>query len=331
MKEKRVDWIDIYRGLGIILMVAGHVGFGAIFDKIIHGFHMPIWFFISGFLFKSGKRSTFETIKHRVKTLIVPYYINMLGYYFYWLFVEKGYQNGLLTCGKSFLGVSLGITSPIAGGGQWFLFALFFADIIYLELNKHLKQRKIQTVLISFLVLGGCIMPMFISRIPFSIDAAMVALAFYHFGYSVKIAQSDKRVPIKWWSAGIFGFITVVITMINGNVNMRSGEYANVLLFFLGAIAGILMMYSLAVCLDRIRFLPICKILAVIKFIGKESISYLCMNMLVIKLFGPLFEQPETSKIASRIFLLLITLGIISGVILIYKKIFYIRQKEEGI
>ena len=48
-----MDYIDIYRAFGIILMVMGHIGFGGKFDKFIHAFHMPMFFFISCLLYTS--------------------------------------------------------------------------------------------------------------------------------------------------------------------------------------------------------------------------------------------------------------------------------------
>lgn len=47
-KQSRAGYIDLLRGFCIILMVMGHVGFGVVFDKWIHAFHVPIWFIISG-------------------------------------------------------------------------------------------------------------------------------------------------------------------------------------------------------------------------------------------------------------------------------------------
>lgn len=39
--SKRVRYMDLFRGIGIILMVMGHVGFGSGFYKFSHAFHMP--------------------------------------------------------------------------------------------------------------------------------------------------------------------------------------------------------------------------------------------------------------------------------------------------
>lgn len=56
--EQRLDYVDAFRGLGIIAMVMGHIGFGEIFDHFIHAFHMPMFFFISGFFYRKGKYGT---------------------------------------------------------------------------------------------------------------------------------------------------------------------------------------------------------------------------------------------------------------------------------
>ena len=52
--DKRVEYIDIFRAIGIILMIMGHVGFGDRFDYFIHAFHMPMFFIISGLFYKNN-------------------------------------------------------------------------------------------------------------------------------------------------------------------------------------------------------------------------------------------------------------------------------------
>lgn len=50
---KRLPTFDILKGVGIILVILGHLlgnGFGM---NIISQFHMPLFFLISGYFFKS--------------------------------------------------------------------------------------------------------------------------------------------------------------------------------------------------------------------------------------------------------------------------------------
>lgn len=56
-------------------MVMGHIGFGEKFDKFIHAFHMPIFFFVSGFLYKRSDKKILYILIKKVKSLIVPYFI----------------------------------------------------------------------------------------------------------------------------------------------------------------------------------------------------------------------------------------------------------------
>jgi len=62
MNTKRLDWIDIAKGIGIILVVLGHTlvpqvretGFAGFLWIFIYNFHMPLFFFLSGYLFEKG-------------------------------------------------------------------------------------------------------------------------------------------------------------------------------------------------------------------------------------------------------------------------------------
>lgn len=55
MGKERIEYIDIAKGTGIILMVLGHIpAFSNNYKfayKFIYAFHMPLFFIISGYLF----------------------------------------------------------------------------------------------------------------------------------------------------------------------------------------------------------------------------------------------------------------------------------------
>ncbi len=50
VERKRLMWLDAARGIGILLVLLGHTS--PSFGKFIYGFHMPLFFIISGFLYK---------------------------------------------------------------------------------------------------------------------------------------------------------------------------------------------------------------------------------------------------------------------------------------
>ncbi|MDD7474006.1 MAG: hypothetical protein SPJ04_04305 [Bdellovibrionota bacterium] len=44
-QTERIDYLDIARCIGIILMIMGHVGFSKRFAHFIHAFNMPMFFY----------------------------------------------------------------------------------------------------------------------------------------------------------------------------------------------------------------------------------------------------------------------------------------------
>ena len=53
MVMKRKRWIDVLKGIGATLVLFGHLIYSESFLKIfIYSFHMPLFFFIGGYLFK---------------------------------------------------------------------------------------------------------------------------------------------------------------------------------------------------------------------------------------------------------------------------------------
>lgn len=68
-KQVRIDYIDIFRGFGIMLMLMGHVGYVKWFDHFFHAFHMPMFFCVSGMFFNLKTWN----IRKKIKSLLVPY------------------------------------------------------------------------------------------------------------------------------------------------------------------------------------------------------------------------------------------------------------------
>ena len=86
--EARSSWVDSAKGLGIILVVYGHVARGLssaglfkdadlfrLVDSIIYSFHMPLFFFLSGLFFYSSllKRGRAGLVLNKVDSILYPY------------------------------------------------------------------------------------------------------------------------------------------------------------------------------------------------------------------------------------------------------------------
>jgi len=69
MEENRIVWIDIAKGIAIILMVIGHSTIPSWLSSFIWTFHMPLFFIASGWTTKKGMYSNSEFLKRKVKNL----------------------------------------------------------------------------------------------------------------------------------------------------------------------------------------------------------------------------------------------------------------------
>lgn len=129
----RSAWVDYAKALGIILLVYGHVANGLsnagietgfkFFEtiyRIIYSFHMPLFFFLSGYFFYTSltKRGRIKLVLNKIDTIAYPYLI--------WSIVQgiaevivSNYTNGSVTYSEVFLLLWL----PRAQ--FWFLYVLF--------------------------------------------------------------------------------------------------------------------------------------------------------------------------------------------------------------
>lgn len=73
----RVEWIDLLRSMGLLLVILGHVKNVPVEVKLaIYSFHMPLFFVLSGYLWneKCIEKSFGNFVKKKAQSLLVPYF-----------------------------------------------------------------------------------------------------------------------------------------------------------------------------------------------------------------------------------------------------------------
>lgn len=74
-KSKRIDFVDLTKGVCIILVVMAHIG-GAFTkfdeDSMVSCFRMPLYFFISGIFFKSYEGFSGFFLR-KINKLLIPF------------------------------------------------------------------------------------------------------------------------------------------------------------------------------------------------------------------------------------------------------------------
>ncbi|MBR6308409.1 MAG: acyltransferase family protein [Lachnospiraceae bacterium] len=288
--NKRIDSVDILRAVGILIMVMGHVGFGGVFDRYIHSFHMPIFFLISGFLFVPKKEvGVGLQILKRAGRLLIPYVFYAIINYLFWILLiyDKEWYVPLLNA------VTYNTQGLPISGALWFLTAMFFAEAYYMILDRVIKNEIVRSALVIFVsVVASFLQNITSFRLPLTIDTAVVCMGFLELGRILKhIDQSTWMSKIKQRKILVFILavvllcVNVVLSFVNEYVNIKSGWYGFVPLFWINALIGSAAYLTLAIWFDSVAAESniIRRILVVI---GRRSMIFLGLNQLVILLLS---------------------------------------------
>ena len=179
MNTERIDYIDLAKGVAIFLMVLCHVGMYNEFTQWIYAFHMPLFFIVSGMLYKPSL-SMKETIKKKAKQLLIPYFLFAMilcfgkNTYYDWINILYGSRNSLFASSTF---------TPL-----WFLPCFFVSSIVFILVNKIERSLlRIITILIvgslGYLLSGIDVVSW---KWPFNLDVAFVGVMLMGLGNLLK-------------------------------------------------------------------------------------------------------------------------------------------------
>lgn len=152
-KGNRLESIDALKGIGILFMVLGHMHFSTMFDHYVYAFHMPLFFLISGYLYRKPD-SMKKTIFRKTKRLLVPYFSFGTGYWILWLILHGKKEEKLFA---PFLALIFnGIDGLVYESALWFLPTLFVAYIVFSVIDRKTEQVMQKAVLVILLSITGC-------------------------------------------------------------------------------------------------------------------------------------------------------------------------------
>ena len=277
---QRVRYIDFMKGIGILLVILGHMQ-KLISSKllfIIYTFHIPLFYFISGNLYqkkydKLNKKDYFKKIS---KSLLYPYFtlfmINMI------YGILKYGLNRLPKYILSFIYSNYIFDSNYVGA-VWFLCSLFVVEVLFFIIH----NSKYKKVLICISIIIGIIMKYIVTvygfRFPFWIDISIFGLLFYSFGFMIK----NKNINI------YHIFISIIIYMISIFLNVRffSEFMLNGHFDLLYLKIGCSLFYILSAMSAIVIVLYVCKKIGkclLIESFGKNSLIIMGLHIIILQI-----------------------------------------------
>ena len=259
--RKNIVWLDYARVLGISLVIFGHAlqRFPAFEESswlmwlwdYIYLFHMPLFFIISGFLFRVAP-ITMENIRSGgtkiVKTLIIPYFLYQF-IYLPILFISKHGYSDISVLGKLLCGIFLGDGYETAYSIPVCLPCWFIVSIIQLRLLFLLVPINKCTSIIL-----GCFSIAFLLLrknynfdLLLCLDSTVMAIPYFLLGHYLNMYQNLGKRGNLYSMAFVFALIVGLVLYLNGAAQMIGPSFGkSVFLNFAAGISGTFCIFALS-------------------------------------------------------------------------------------
>jgi len=289
--SKRIEYIDIARGIGILLVVMGHNDFSLVSPfayKWIYSFHMPLFFFLSGY-FLNTSIGFWDFFKKRFNSLIKPYLFTLFLIYFISIsFGRIGFETAIIRIIKSLYGTG----RYIDWVQLWFLPHLFVVSLyafVFYAIMKKVDHRYVRwAVLVLTLGVASLFLQSFypfplsvlgksyeIWGLPFSLDLVLLSGFFFILGSETRQVTSEKLFN-SWVLLIITGAAMIAMNIIfPARIDLNTRTYESFVINTLESITGIL--FILAV--SRQIELHSEKLASFFKYVGRISLIILIFHV----------------------------------------------------
>lgn len=280
--------ITIVKAIGIILMVIGHSrGFIKI-DNLIYLFHVPLFFFCSGYFFKENQ-TLYEFTKRKIIKLYIPYikwsfWILLLHNVFYELHFYNE-EFGISNYSKYYFNITdfknyiipffiyMNVDETRILGGFWFIKVLFWSSIIFAFIRKAIKNKYL---IISIAVISSIIFRKYSITLPVIQNLSIVSLGmvFYACGYFYK--GINTTIFHKYRNI-LLGFTFIFIISFIWDKPSMFCEYYLIPIYTIVALIGIITTVGFSYHLNKIS--P-----KLLYYIGNNTLSILALHFIAFKL-----------------------------------------------
>lgn len=292
---KREKWIDVAKGICILLMIFGHIDIEASqINRWFYSFHMIVFFLLSGYTLKI-KGFNREYIGKKFKHLMLPYFwtcffilimdcinsviwrkdasMNTITFIIGKDIMRSFFGSGYIT---NFAEIELGTRIGII----WILPALFFSNIIVQGILNYVSNKKRQIASVLCIAMVAVITKDFI-WFPFSIQSGMVASLFVLLGYYMKVDYILENLTRKEYI--ICSIIYLFGTFFNfWNVGLVYARMSDYILSTIVGLSGSILIFYISKKISNI---------SILNYIGKNSLFYLCVHLFELETMGIVYDK----------------------------------------
>lgn len=312
--------IDIIKGIGIVLMVAGHCGFP--FRHFIYLFHMAIFFMASGYFYKESNsydiKGVAQYIKRRLSTLWFVYVLcTTIFTLLHNVFIKMNiYTDNLLVHeyagGEhikiaehiSVTGMAKNIIKAVflhGGTPLWFIVILFEVSVGYIIIDfalNYILRKSNKKVIIAQSIISAvflCIgFSLYLSGYDlFKLNRVFSYYCLFHIGYLLRKYHISDRERTNKIHLVILGITFAVLLVFNqlGTIELVDNYYVNPVYLIIVSITGWHFLYEIAFFIQKIALLT-----NVFVYLGQNTMAILILHLFSFKIINYIgviiFKQP---------------------------------------
>jgi fucose 4-O-acetylase-like acetyltransferase len=292
---QRLEWVDIFKAVAIIAIVIGHSGSPTPIFNLMYAFHLPAFFFISGYVFNPQK-AFFLVVKDRFKRLLVPYLSFAL------LFIGLHAILRILNSDTFFYdSTPVEITSPLfilksvittsyinpLAGITWFLWVLFETTLFSALLIKVLQRYHISYLLLCLPMIGLflfgvlVIYPRYpVTSWPYYLDINFATIPYFLLGFLAQYYEVFRKKCLLLWLSPLMMIIFYIFAWKhNAAVGFIFREFNYWYYFIPASLAAFVCLFSFSTFVEMVGWLK-----QVFTFIGKRTLSIMCLHLFAFKI-----------------------------------------------
>lgn len=303
-QKKRINYIDVAKGFGIICIVFGHVMKSSFLRQVIFAFHVPFFFLLSGMTYQC-KQDKKQFYLDKFTRLLIPYYsFSLISIAIYTVMIRIGWIEGDGRLVPNLLGMLYANSN--SGYMEWnkplwflpCLLAVYgIVDVFETAICKRIQKRRMlmRTAYIVVLWTAGIIVNTCYKGIwlPFHLESAIYLAGFTELGCQLKEFGPERIADMacgknRWMGNGVLILCLLAgcgISFFNGVCEVRGQKFGSYpILFLISALILSAAFLLLSVRTEKCRIL---------QKIGMSSLSILLLHKFPVIVFQkiPLLEK----------------------------------------
>jgi acyltransferase len=256
--KSRIYWIDNAKVIALLSVMLAHTKGSLHHSAFIHSFAMPLFFFLSGYVFNkiNLELTFFSFVRRQTYKIVIPYLFYWAVSYIYLLLTHliqpKAWSAKALQFSDAFSGLLFGINDFLGPNVVlWFFTCFFVTTLMFHICHKFIRTRLLIPFSATLALAVATFLNKPVIRLPWNIDASFVLLFFITLGYFAKEYDLVKKLVARRRAYNAipvpaFCLILYYIVKYNGSVYESNMVFGTPILYFMGALIGISMVIYLS-------------------------------------------------------------------------------------